>query len=151
MDIVLYSAIAWFIAQVMKVISVYQRTKKISLEAFFASGGFPSAHSAFVTCLMVQIGFLEGFRTSLFALALGLWAVVIYDSFNVRYAVGLQGEAINEMRKELVPELGPNYKPLKVIMGHTPFQVLAGIFLGLVLGIIRIYFIPFIITRGSFH
>lgn len=143
MDIVFVSGIAWAIAQFIKIILRYIHIKKLDLKLLWGSGGFPSAHSAFVTCLMLQIGFVEGFKTSLFALALGFWAVVIYDSFNVRYAVGLQGKAINDLAKEIADGQGKNYSPLKEVLGHTPTQVAAGVLLGSLIAMMRISFIPF--------
>ncbi len=143
MDIVFVCGIAWAIAQGIKVMIRYHEIKTFDWQLLWGSGGFPSAHSAFVTCLMVQIGFVEGFRTSIFALALGFWAVVIYDSFNVRYAVGIQGQALNELRRNLVKDLGSDYQPLKDVLGHTPSQVIAGILLGAVIAWLRITFFPF--------
>ena len=143
MDIVFVCGIAWAIAQGIKVMIRYHEIKTFDWQLLWGSGGFPSAHSAFVTCLMVQIGFVEGFRTSIFALALGFWAVVIYDSFNVRYAVGIQGQALNELRRNLVKDLGTDYQPLKDVLGHTPSQVIAGILLGAVIAWLRITFFPF--------
>lgn len=145
MDIVFICGIAWAIAQGLKILIRYRQIHQFHWKLLWGSGGFPSAHSAFVTCLMLQIGFIEGFRTSIFALSLGFWAVVIYDSFNVRYAVGVQGQALNELRKELEQELGNDYLPLKEILGHTPSQVLAGIILGGVVAWARITFIPFVL------
>lgn len=141
MDIVIFCGIAWTIAQGLKVFLRYRHYRVWRWSLLWGSGGFPSAHSAFITCLMLQIGYAEGFKTSLFALALGFWAVVIYDSFNVRYAVGLQAQAINALREDLVEGLGDNYTPIPripEILGHTPVQVSAGILLGALVAFIRI-------------
>ncbi len=142
MDIVIVCVFAWALAQTIKVLLRYRQVRKWDLHLLWGSGGFPSAHSAFITCLMIQIGFVEGFRTSLFALALGTWAIVIYDSFNVRYAVGIQAQALNKLREELKNELHEPIEPLKEILGHTPTQVVAGIFLGAFIALLRIYIFP---------
>lgn len=147
MDILFISGIAWAIAQMTKIFLRYRHYRILDWKLLWGSGGFPSAHSAFVTCLVLQIGFLEGFRTSLFALGLGFWAVVIYDSFNVRYAVGIQGQALNEVRKELSDDRGAVYTPMKEFLGHTPLQVACGVLLGAIIGLIRIQFIPFFMGR----
>ncbi len=143
MDIVIVCGFAWALAQAIKILIRYHEIKTMDWHLLWGSGGFPSAHSAFVTCLMVQIGFVEGFRTSIFALALGFWAVVIYDSFNVRYAVGVQGKTLNELRRRLIEDANEEYKPLKEVLGHTPSQVLAGILLGAIIAGARIFLFPF--------
>lgn len=144
MDIVLFSTLAWAIAQGTKILIRLRIKRAVSWRDLTASGGFPSAHSAFVTCLMVQIGFVEGFRSSIFALAFGFWVVVIYDSFNVRYAVGEQAQALNKMREEWAESLGQEYKPIREILGHTPLQVVCGTIVGLIIALLRIQFVPFI-------
>ncbi len=143
MDIVLVSTIAWTLAQGLKVILQTHANRRFEWSYFTSSGGFPSAHSAFVTCLMLQIGFLEGFRTGIFALAFGFWAVVVYDSFNVRYAVGIYSQILNRMGHELAKKSGTSYTPIKEILGHTPIQVLFGILFGAAIAIIRVKLFPF--------
>lgn len=147
MDIVLISAIAWAIAQFTKLTLSYVEHRKFDWSLITSSGGFPSAHSAFVTCLVTQIGFVEGFRTSIFALAIGFWSVVIYDSFNVRRAVGIQAQTLNRIGEGFSETTGEPYIPIKEILGHTPFQVLCGILLGVFIALIRIQFLPFLFTR----
>lgn len=142
MDIVLVSTLAWAIAQLIKTVlrSIYNR--KIAWHAFFESGGFPSAHSAFVTSLTLQIGKMEGFRSSLFALAFGFWVVVVYDSFNVRYAVGIHSQELNHINYELAEERGSEFRPIKEVLGHTPFQVVCGVLLGAFIAGLRLWFFP---------
>nr|WP_072514732.1 divergent PAP2 family protein [Ndongobacter massiliensis] len=142
MDIVLVSALGWAIAQLIKTIlrSIYNR--KVAWHAFFESGGFPSAHSAFVTCLTLQIGKIEGFRSSIFALAFGFWVVVVYDSFNVRYAVGIHSRELNHINYELAEERGSEFRPIKEVLGHTPFQVVCGVLLGALIAGLRLWFFP---------
>ena len=51
-------------------------------------GGFPSSHTAFITALSVSILVLqlhEGKLDYTFSLALGLGAIVVYDSLGLRY------------------------------------------------------------------
>lgn len=142
MDIILTCGIAWAIAQITKVAIRYYQLRVFDLRLLWESGGFPSAHSAFVTCLMAQIGMIEHFQGSLFALSLGFWLVVVYDSFNVRYAVGVQSQALNKLTEELNERFGEDYKPIQEILGHTPVQVIAGILLGAIIALVRIQFFP---------
>ncbi|GMP57700.1 hypothetical protein CsSME_00021670 [Camellia sinensis var. sinensis] len=52
----------------------------------------PSSHSATVTALAAAVGFYDGFGGSLFATALILACVVMYDAFGVRLHAGRQAE-----------------------------------------------------------
>ena len=97
MKILFISITAWIIAQSIKVISLmlFQREFKPSL--FFSSGGMPSAHSAFMSSVSAQIGIISGFSSDIFALSCAITTVVVYDAYNVRRSVGLQGRALNKM------------------------------------------------------
>lgn len=131
MKVLLISSFAWIIAQLNKVVYYYYLNKKINLRLFTTSGGMPSAHSAFITAVTLQIGIIEGFDSSVFALAASIASIVIYDSFNVRRSVGIQGQTINlmlEYYKNL--DNSEDIKELKEVMGHTPLQVFFGILLG---------------------
>jgi len=50
----------------------------------------PSAHTAMVTALATSIGVLEGFDSNIFAIAIVLAAIVMYDAAGVRRSVGKQ-------------------------------------------------------------
>ena len=52
------------------------------------SGGMPSGHSASFVALTTFLGLGEGFDSAIFALAVGITIIIIYDAVNVRYAVG---------------------------------------------------------------
>lgn len=92
------------------------------------SGGMPSGHAASFTALTVYLGCVEGFDTGLFALALATLLIILYDAIHVRYAVGKQGEALNQLLKTAgKPEL-------PVVEGHTLWQVVVGALIGILLG-----------------
>lgn len=92
------------------------------------SGGMPSGHAASMSGLATYLGMMNGFDSGLFALALATTLIVIYDAIHVRYAVGRQGEALNEV-------LEKNGKaPLPVVEGHTMLQVVVGALLGILIG-----------------
>lgn len=96
---------------------------------FSRSGGMPSGHSASFTALTVFLGCAEGFQSGLFALAVGSLIIVLYDATHVRYAVGKQGEALNE----LLEKAGKSDLPL--VEGHTVGQVAVGILIGVIVGV----------------
>ena len=132
------AVIAWFVAQVIKVITVLIAEKKFDFSRFVGSGGMPSSHSAFVTSLAVAIGFSSGFSSELFSVAAVLALIVMYDAAGVRRAAGEQAKILNI----LIEEWGrQNYKNtevrLKELLGHTPMQVIAGALLGTAIAIFR--------------
>ena len=72
------------IAQVLKPIVLYFRTKELDVHQCIACGGFPSSHSSTVTALTIAIGMNEGFDSALFAITCVFSFIVIYDAANVR-------------------------------------------------------------------
>lgn len=102
---------------------------KTGVGYFTRSGGMPSGHAASFTAATVLIGCMYGFDSGLFMLAVCMWAIVAYDAMHVRYAVGIQGKALNGLLKQAKkPEL-------PITEGHTLPQVLAGTLLGVVIGV----------------
>ncbi|MBR5536221.1 MAG: divergent PAP2 family protein [Clostridia bacterium] len=127
----------WAAAQVLKVLIESVMSKKFIWESIFASGGMPSSHSAFVTALATVIGFEYGLGSVYFSLAAAFAMVVMYDACGVRRAVGEQAKALNRIIHALKEDstIGQE-KALKEILGHSPFQVVMGFFLGLLIGIL---------------
>ena len=80
--------LAWFLAQLAKVILEAVLLRKLDLRLFVSSGGMPSSHSALVVSATVAIGKHCGFSGPAFALAVVLSAVVMYDACNVRRSAG---------------------------------------------------------------
>lgn len=130
----LWAAItAWAIAQILKVIVIFLTTRKFEYKS---SGGMPSSHSAFVTSLCVYMGKTLGFDSYQFAMAAVLCLVVVYDAAGVRRAAGRQASVLNIFlsmfeNDDNAPRLD---KKLKESLGHSPFEVLAGIAVGIIVG-----------------
>ncbi len=126
----------WAIAQVLKVVIESIIAKKFTWESILASGGMPSSHSAFVTALATVVGFKYGVGSVYFAFAASFALVVMYDACGVRRAVGEQAKALNRIIGALKENstIGQE-KALKEILGHSPFQVVMGFLLGLIIGI----------------
>ena len=132
--------IAWAIAQMIKVVISFILNKKINLKLIFSSGGMPSSHSAFVTSLATIIGLEYGFNSIYFSLSAAFAMVVMYDACNVRRAAGEQAKAINRIINTLIEQkFIYNEKTMKEILGHSPFQVLIGFVLGIMVGILSKY------------
>lgn len=131
------AAIAWVVAQGAKhVFGLLGRNRRIfggeGSAGLLPSGGMPSVHTAFVTSITVFMGLQEGLGSPLFALAVVVSAVVIYDSLNVRYASGQQGGALNA----LIEESKSDVKPVHVVHGHKPLEVMAGAVIGSVVAVV---------------
>lgn len=129
--------LAWFLAQLIKVILDVVLAGKLEWRRFFSSGGMPSSHSALVVAAAAAIGKTDGFGGKSFALAAILSAVVMYDACNVRRSAGDTARLVNKllehMEKLTAEDLADN---LREVMGHTPLQVLMGALLGLAVGLL---------------
>ncbi|MDD6284865.1 MAG: divergent PAP2 family protein [Firmicutes bacterium] len=136
------AVIAWFIAQVLKVILTLVTTKKFQIERMVGPGGMPSAHSASVCALTVAVLFQYGAASVEFAICFVLSTIVIYDATSVRWQAGEQAKAINKSYKKINELInGENTEPLtledlKEVLGHTKLEALAGAVLGTVVAIV---------------
>lgn len=123
-------------AQLAKVIINLILVRKFIPERLWGAGGMPSAHSATVCAMVVATGRYSGIHSTLFAVALVLAIIVMYDAMGVRWETGKQAQILNQMISEwldqgaqLWPILGD--KKLKEMVGHTPIQVVTGAVLGI--------------------
>ena len=132
---ILAAALAWTVAQGLKVILTLIISRRFDGSRMFGSGGMPSSHSALVCALVTVIGFQDGFSSSVFALALCFACVVMYDAAGVRRSAGQSAAMINHLLDGLS---GKGFvfdeERLKELIGHTPIQVLAGALLGILIG-----------------
>ena len=132
-----FGLLAWFLAQLIKVVLDLALLGKMEWQRFFSSGGMPSSHSALVVAATTAIGMTDGFGGTVFALAVILSAVVMYDACNVRRSAGDTARLVNKllehMEKLTAEDLAGN---LREVMGHTPLQVLMGALLGLGVGLL---------------
>lgn len=136
MIILATAAAAWFIAQAIKMILSFIENKRIDWSLATASGGMPSSHTAFVIAATTMIGKEEGVESSIFALAVVLSIVVMYDAMNVRRAVGHMGQTLNQIINKINKAGKLDVENVKEILGHSPLQVFAGLVLGLVVGML---------------
>ena len=137
-SILVTTIISWFIAQVIKVILVLLKSKKIDFRRFVGSGGMPSSHSSFVVSLAVSVGLTEGFTSTLFAVTVVLAMVVMYDAAGVRRAAGQQAKILNMLVEDWEKkDFTGTEKKLKELLGHSPVEVFAGALLGIVIALIR--------------
>lgn len=136
--IIATSVLAWFIAQLLKVIFVLIIEKRIDFSRFVGSGGMPSSHTAFVASLAVSVASVKGFDSVEFAISFAVAMVVMYDASGVRRAAGQQARILNKLVYEWRRhDLTFVEEQLKELLGHTPFEVLIGALLGIAIALIR--------------
>ena len=126
----------WFAIQTFKVIYDLVTTKKFNFKRIMGAGGMPSSHSAVVVGLATLIGKYEGVDTPIFALALIVAFVVMYDACGVRRAAGKQAALLNKIVE--TPGLSGVQvsERLVEVLGHTPTQVIVGALIGVIVGLI---------------
>jgi acid phosphatase family membrane protein YuiD len=111
-----------FLSEVAKILVEYVKTGDWD-EGIFKTGGMPSSHSAFVTSLIIIVYQKLGMQSVEFAMAFVFASVVWYDAMSVRRAVGMQAEILNKLQRK---------QKLKIRLGHSFMEVLAGIAFGAV-------------------
>jgi acid phosphatase family membrane protein YuiD len=128
------SIFACFLAQVLKVIVVLVKDRKMNFRYLVTSGGMPSSHSSLVVCLAASTGLVDGWGSTTFAISVVLAMVVMYDAAGVRQAAGKQARVLNKIMDdwEQTQSYVVSEDRLKELLGHTPRQVLMGALLGVV-------------------
>lgn len=127
------SVLSCFIAQFLK---MFTGEKRVEVSRIFISGGMPSSHSSFVSCMSVMIGLKHGFNSDIFAIAAVISCIIMYDASGVRQAVGKQATIINQLVEVWQNKKTTQQEKLKELVGHTPKQVIFGALLGILVGII---------------
>jgi acid phosphatase family membrane protein YuiD len=88
-----------------------------------------------VCSLATACAMTHGLGSSYFAIAVILASIVMYDAAGVRQSVGHQSVVLNRIilelkRKEPLVKIEAD---LREMMGHTPFEVIVGGALGIIL------------------
>ena len=131
-------ALAWLIAQGLKIILELLLNHTFDIMRFFGSGGMPSSHSSTVCALVVATAARYGFSGFEFPLAFFFAFIVMYDARGVRRETGEQAKVLNTMI-EWFEDMGneiPGFDQLKELIGHTPLQVAAGAVIGIIVGLV---------------
>lgn len=144
--------ISWLAAQILKTIHYAVKYKTFDPERITGAGGMPSSHSSLVVSVAIYTLRSQGFTSPVFALAMILAGVVIYDAMSVRYNAGLHAKELNRLRK-VIDEMDDEISQLsgeeddeaselterrdfKEFLGHTPLEVLAGSLLGILIAMV---------------
>lgn len=150
--IITVGAISWLSAQILKTIHYAVKFKTFDPERLTGAGGMPSSHSALVMSVAIYTLRSQGYSSPVFALALMLAGVVIYDAMSVRYNAGLHAKELNRLRRvvdEMDDEISQlsgddeeelekldDRKDFKEFLGHTPLEVMAGSLLGILIAMV---------------
>jgi acid phosphatase family membrane protein YuiD len=133
--VLLIPGCAWIVAQIAKAVINFIVNKKFSLDRLVGDGGMPSGHSATVTALATMCGLTEGFDSTVFGLAMIFAIVVMHDAMGVRREAGKHARSIISIVESLNDYFSEEddiikTEKLKVLVGHTPLQVIVGSVLG---------------------
>ena len=142
------AVVSWCAAQTIKTILHLLQTKKFSPERLFGAGGMPSSHSALVCSATVAMCRKCGVGSPEFAMCFLFALVVMYDAMGVRRSAGLHAKEINRLNRIFIVKgiasdsendkqtESKRKKEFKEYLGHTPFEVLGGALLGILISMI---------------
>lgn len=140
-EILTVSILGWFVAQVLKTIINFILLGKFQLERMWGDGGMPSAHSATVCAMVIATGRCMGVESPIFAVASVMAIITMHDAMGVRYETGEQAKVLNQMIEQWI-DISSQNSPflqnlhLKEMVGHTPLQVVAGVLVGVAVGLL---------------
>jgi uncharacterized protein len=129
-ELLLAPVAAWLLAQGIKYV-IYLRKDGLQFYDLFASGGFPSSHTALIVSPLVIRGLRDGLQDPIFAVLTIVAGIVIYDAMGVRRTTGEQSVAIKELAAKTKSTLTTKVHRSN---GHTPTEVAAGLVLGIIIG-----------------
>lgn len=121
---------AWLTAGCLKFFVNSMRAGKLAF-GLIGYGGFPSNHSSIVFSTTTLVAIKEGIAHPAFGVALTFAFIVILDASSLRRQVGKHATAINK----LSTNLDAGNLVLRERIGHTPIEICAGIFTGILVGI----------------
>lgn len=137
MRIFIVCLLAWFTAQVIKVIinsikyaiakKKGKTADKVTIETLFKLGGMPSSHTATVIALAASLGLHKGWDSDVFAVS-GVFAfIVMFDAIKVRLPVEKLTEAFNTLKNIVY---GKDTQDVKKVEGHTLPEIAGGFLVG---------------------
>lgn len=140
--ILIIAGLGWVTAGILKVIIELILNKKLTINRLLGSGGMPSSHTSTVVSLVIAVGYDSGLNTVQFAIAVIFAIIVIHDAVGVRQETGKQAQILNHIMFDTTVFDDLDFeKRLKEYVGHTPFQVLVGAIVGVLVSIISIRFL----------
>ena len=139
-EVIISALVATFIAQLLKFIFYYSKHKTINFKIFASTGGMPSSHSAAVVSAMTSVGLVDGFDSTIFAVALVSGLIVMYDAAGLRRSAGQMATQLNMLVDALYEQRPHSFRnKLIELLGHTPLEVTMGALLGIAISVLMHY------------
>ena len=139
-EVIISALISTFIAQLLKFIFYYSKHKTVNFKIFASTGGMPSSHSAAVVSAMTSVGLVDGFSSTIFAVALVSGLIVMYDAAGLRRSAGQMATQLNMLVDALYEQRPHSFRnKLIELLGHTPLEVTMGALLGIAISILMHY------------
>ena len=129
------------VAQLLKFSGHFIKTRKVDFQVLATTGGMPSSHTAGVISLSTTVGFICGFDSIEFSIALGYSLVVMYDAAGLRRSTGKIAACLNKMSDDFYANGQLPTERLKELLGHTPFEVFAGAILGVLMAYVNHFYL----------
>ena len=126
-QLLFWSLFSCIFAQFLKIIFYFISQSELKFRIIFETGGMPSSHSALITGVTAGLAWELGFDNPVFALAVAVSLIVMYDASGLRKSAGLQATEINKISRQLNNDSEIN---LKENLGHTKLEVMVGAILG---------------------
>lgn len=127
--------LGWFASGTIKYIINYFRYGGKAKE-HIGTGGFPSTHATVITTPTVLIGLKEGFTSPIFGLAVAVMIIVVMNATGLRREVGQHAKILNKIINKESSNTKDSIKKQREKIGHSYFEIIGGLFLGIVLGVI---------------
>ncbi len=140
-EIIVNGIEAALVAQLLKFIGHFIKTRKVDFQVLATTGGMPSSHTAGVISLSTTVGFICGFGEVEFAIALGYSLVVMYDAAGLRRSTGKIAACLNKIRDDFYANGQVQNERLKELLGHTPFEVFVGALLGIYIAFVNHFYL----------
>lgn len=126
--IIIIPMIMWVSAQIIK-FTLYSMKNGVDWKYLFEYGHMPSSHTACMTSLVCATGYYADTRSPIFAVALTVALITIYDALKLRTYIGDYGKTINQIVRDSGLKTD-GYPELKERVGHTLSEVISGAVLG---------------------
>ena len=123
-------------AQLTKFFVTLGRDGSLNFKRLVELGGMPSAHSASVAALSTGVALEQGVASPLFGVTAFFSLMTMYDAAGIRRSAGRQAEVLNRIVDDLQVTGRVREDRLLELLGHTPFEVLAGAALGVVFALV---------------
>jgi hypothetical protein len=118
-------------AQLTKFLVTFVREGRVNFKRLVELGGMPSAHSASVAALSTGVALEQGIASPLFGVTAFYSLMTMYDAAGIRRSAGRQAEVLNRIVDDLKITGRVREERLLELLGHTPFEVIAGAALGI--------------------